>query len=113
MKWTKKGEQKEDKCYDHDHYFVCGHSDVNCKDHSGDNTVTVGGGPTVEACSGAQTCVNTDGSYRCDEEQCDEGYEYKNGKCKDINECQVESGPYKHGCKTNTGATCKNTPGKS
>ena len=32
-----KGDQKEDKCFNHDHYFVCGHPDVNCYEYSGDD----------------------------------------------------------------------------
>ena len=115
MKWTKKGDYKTDKCYDHDHYFVCGHSDVNCKDHSGGNTVTVGGsGGTEDACPADKTCVNTDGGYRCENaQQCGEGYEYKNGGCRDINECTAvgEYGYSIHKCKTNTGAWCVNTDG--
>ena len=75
MKWNKKGEHKEDKCFNHDHYFVCGHPDVNCKHHTGGNTVTVGGsGGTEDACPADKTCVNTDGGYRCENAQeCDEG----------------------------------------
>ena len=74
MKWTKNGDHKEDKC-DHDRYFVCSHPDVNCKDHTGGNTVIVGGSDGAEdACPADKTCVNTDGGYRCENAQdCDEG----------------------------------------
>ena len=66
MKWSKKGEQKEDKCFNHDHYFVCAHQEIDCYKHSGDDTVKIKSEPQ-EACSVDQVCVNTEGSFSCRE----------------------------------------------
>ena len=38
----------------------------------------------IHQCHYRATCKNTPGAYEC---ECDEGFEYKNGMCRDVNEC--------------------------
>ena len=64
MKWSKKGDQKEDKCYNHDHYFVCGHPSVDCFTYSDGDSININS-ENKEACSDDKICVNTEGSFAC------------------------------------------------
>ena len=64
MKWSKKGEQKEDKCYNHDHYFVCGHPSVDCSAYTAGGNINIKS-DYKEACSADKICVNAEGSFSC------------------------------------------------
>nr|XP_019948044.1 PREDICTED: fibulin-1-like isoform X1 [Paralichthys olivaceus] len=58
-------------------------------------------------CVSGQTCINTDGSFRCQRETgCGTGYELRdNNSCQDIDECALGT----HNCGQNF--TCTNTAG--
>lgn len=66
----------------------------------------------INECSGPnlcliiQNCVNTKGSYYCEDKTCDDGYKinYLTGECDDINECFSN-----YSCGSNT--KCVNLPG--
>ncbi|MCA9643203.1 MAG: hypothetical protein KC492_21040, partial [Myxococcales bacterium] len=60
----------------------------------------------ADNCTATQTCVNTAGSFRCDNgTMCQPGFENINGSCSDINECTTGA----NNCDAN--ATCANTSG--
>ena len=75
---SKKGEWERYDC-DKDKGIICDVG-IDCGSVSG-GTILVGG----HNCNGNEFCVNTEGSFRCD--TCPDGYEFKNGQCRDINEC--------------------------
>lgn len=60
-----------------------------------------------DACKSDEACINLPGSYKCT--KCDSGFELKNGKCVDIDECIGTGGTTLSPCPT--GNTCVNLPG--
>ncbi|CAG5091546.1 Oidioi.mRNA.OKI2018_I69.PAR.g13121.t1.cds [Oikopleura dioica] len=57
---------------------------------------------STSPCDYDQKCVNTVGSYRCEDLSCQNGYEAVNGECVDIDECAMNACGY---------TMCVNLPG--